>query len=146
LHFPPGLITDLDAAPSECGRPWKNNPTLPALFHNQPSKMAQPFVLNRLRQQPCRQLSGSAGSERTGSKPVLQLGGMTPAVPLGEQIFVETVSNLGVVWVGLRTVDRGSGIKWRVMVELTGSDGIVRLQRSAQAAATQANARLQWSA
>ena len=40
----------------------------------------------------------------------------------------ETVSNLGVVWVGLGTADRGSGMKWRVMVELTGSDGIVRLQ------------------
>ena len=39
----------------------------------------------------------------------------------------ETVSNLGVVWVGLKTADRGSGMKWRVMVELTGSDGIVRL-------------------
>ena len=40
----------------------------------------------------------------------------------------ETVSNLGVVWVGLVMADRGSGMKWRVMVELTGSDGIVRLQ------------------
>jgi hypothetical protein len=35
---------------------------------------------------------------------------------------------LGVVWVELKTADRGSGMKWRVMVELTGSDGIVRLQ------------------
>jgi hypothetical protein len=40
----------------------------------------------------------------------------------------ETVSNLGVVWVGLITADRGSGMKWRVMVELTGSDGVVRSQ------------------
>jgi hypothetical protein len=40
----------------------------------------------------------------------------------------ETVSNLGVVWVGLKTADRGSGMKWRVMVELTGSDGFVRVQ------------------
>ena len=40
----------------------------------------------------------------------------------------ETVSNLGVVWVGLITADRGSGMKWRVIVELTGSDGVVRSQ------------------
>jgi hypothetical protein len=40
----------------------------------------------------------------------------------------ETVSNLGVEWVGLITADRGSGMKWRVMVELTGSDGVVRSQ------------------
>ena len=31
-------------------------------------------------------------------------------------------------WVGLITADRGSGMKWRVMVELTGSDGVVRSQ------------------
>ena len=30
--------------------------------------------------------------------------------------------------VGLMTDDRGSGMKWRVMVELTGSDGVVRSQ------------------
>jgi hypothetical protein len=41
---------------------------------------------------------------------------------------METVSNLGVVWVRLITADRERGMKWRVMVELTGSDGIVRLQ------------------
>jgi hypothetical protein len=38
----------------------------------------------------------------------------------------ETVSNLGLVRVTLITADRGSGMKWRVMVELTGNDGIVR--------------------
>ena len=41
----------------------------------------------------------------------------------------ETVSNLAVAWVGLITADRGSGMKWRVMVELTGSDGVVRSQK-----------------
>jgi hypothetical protein len=40
---------------------------------------------------------------------------------------METVSNLGVVWVRLVTADRGSGMKWRVMVELTWGDGTVRL-------------------
>jgi hypothetical protein len=40
----------------------------------------------------------------------------------------ETVSNLGVAWVGPIMADRGNGMKWRVMVELTGSDGIVRPQ------------------
>jgi hypothetical protein len=40
---------------------------------------------------------------------------------------METVSNLGVLWARLITADRGSGMKWRVMVELTGSDGIARL-------------------
>jgi hypothetical protein len=34
-----------------------------------------------------------------------------------------------VVWVGLITADRGSGMKWRVMVELTGSDGVVRSEK-----------------
>src|SRR5271155_1912069 len=43
-------------------------------------------------------------------------------------VCLETVSNLGVVWVGLITADRGSGMKWRVMVELTGSDGVIRSQ------------------
>jgi hypothetical protein len=89
LHFPSGLMTDLDAEPFECGRPRKNDPTLPAFFHNQPSQMAKPFVLNGLRQQPCRQLGGGTGPERTKLQSVLQLGGMTPAVPLGDQIFVE---------------------------------------------------------
>ena len=37
----------------------------------------------------------------------------------------ETVSNLGVVWVRLAAADRESGMKWRVMVELIGSDGTV---------------------
>jgi hypothetical protein len=69
--------------------PWENDPTLPAFFHNQPSQMAKPFVLNGLRQQPCRQLGGGTGPERTKLHSVLQLGGMTPAVPLGNQIFVD---------------------------------------------------------
>jgi hypothetical protein len=42
-----------------------------------------------VRQQPCRQLSGGTGSERTELQSVLQLGGMRPAAPLGEQIFVD---------------------------------------------------------
>jgi hypothetical protein len=33
-----------------------------------------------------------------------------------------------VVWVGQIVADRGSGMKWRVMVELTGSDGVIRSQ------------------
>ena len=44
-------MTDLDAEPFECGRPGENDPTLPAFFHNQPRQMAEPFVLNGLRQQ-----------------------------------------------------------------------------------------------
>jgi hypothetical protein len=43
---------------------------------------------------------------------------------------IETVSNLGVVWVRLITADRESGMKWRVMVALTGSDCIVRLHEA----------------
>jgi hypothetical protein len=39
-------------------------------------------------------------------------------------ILRETVSNLGVI-VGRVTADRGNGMKWRVMVELTGSKGAV---------------------
>ncbi len=89
LHFPSGLMTDLDAEPFECRRPRENDPTLPAFFHNQPSQMAKPFVLNGLRQQPCRQLGGGTGPERTKLQSVLQLGGMTSAVPLGDQIFVD---------------------------------------------------------
>jgi hypothetical protein len=37
----------------------------------------------------------------------------------------ETVSNLGGM-VGLTTADQGNVMKWRVIVELTGSDGTVR--------------------
>jgi hypothetical protein len=37
----------------------------------------------------------------------------------------ETVLNVGVVWVRLAAADRESGMKWRVMVELIGSDGTV---------------------
>jgi hypothetical protein len=33
-----------------------------------------------------------------------------------------------VIWVGLITADWRSGMKWRVMVELTGSDGVIRSQ------------------
>jgi hypothetical protein len=40
---------------------------------------------------------------------------------------LDTVSNLGGL-VGGITADRGNEMKWRVMVELTGSDGIVRSQ------------------
>ena len=38
----------------------------------------------------------------------------------------ETVSNLGVVWVMRITADWGRRMKWRVIFELTGSDGTVR--------------------
>ena len=48
--------------------------------------------------------------------------------------------------VGLMTDDRGSGMKWRVMVELTGSDGVVPSQEVSVGGATQVNARLQRSA
>ena len=46
-------------------------------------------------------------------------------MPVGSQIPVETVSNVGVVWVRLAAADRESGMKWRVMVELIGNDGTV---------------------
>jgi hypothetical protein len=35
----------------------------------------------------------------------------------------EIVSNLGVIWAMPKTAGRGNGMKWRVVVELTGSDG-----------------------
>ena len=47
---------------------------------------------------------------------------------VGEHVVrqhIETVSNVGVVWVRLAAADQDSEMKWRVMVELIGSDGAV---------------------
>jgi hypothetical protein len=43
----------------------------------------------------------------------------------------ETVSNPGGGMVGRIAADQGNGMKWRVMVELTGSDGTVPGARAA---------------
>jgi hypothetical protein len=82
-------MTDLDAKAFERGWQWQDNPTLPAFFHSQPGETAKPFVLNGVRQQPRRQLSGGTCSERTQPQPILQFDGMTSAVPFRDQIVVD---------------------------------------------------------
>ena len=91
MHFPPRLMTDLDAEPFERRRPWEDDPTLPALLHDQFGQMAKPVIFDSMRQQPCRQLRRGPRSKRTQPQPVLQLGRMAPAVPFSGQIFVNRV-------------------------------------------------------
>jgi len=88
MYFLPGTMTDIDAEPFECRRPWQDDPTLPALLHDQFSQMAKPLIFDSARQEPGCQLSGRPRSERTQPQPVLQLGRVAPAVPLGRQIVV----------------------------------------------------------
>jgi hypothetical protein len=82
-------MADLDEKAFERRWPRQDDPTLPAFLHGQPGKMTKPLVLDGVRQQPRRQLSGGTRSERTQSQSVLQFGGMTPAVPVRAQIVVE---------------------------------------------------------
>src|SRR5271166_6616113 len=88
MYIPPGLMTHLNAEALECGRPGEDDPTAPTLLQYQPGQMNKPFVLDGARQQPRRQCRGGAWPKRTQPQPILQLGGMAPAVPLGSQIFV----------------------------------------------------------
>ena len=88
MHFLPGTMTNIGAEPFECRRPWQDDPTLPALPHDQFSQMAKPLIFDSMRQQPSCQFSSGPRSERTQPQPVLQLGRVAPAVPLGRQIVV----------------------------------------------------------
>src|SRR5271166_3822985 len=89
MYIPPGLMTHLNAEALECGRPGEDDPTAPTLLQYQPGQMNKPFVLDGARQQPRRQCRGGAWPKRTQPQPILQLGGMAPAVPLGSQILVD---------------------------------------------------------
>jgi hypothetical protein len=63
IDFLPSAMTNIDAEPFECRRPWQDNPALPALLHDQFSQVAKPLVFNRPREQPTRQLSRRSRSE-----------------------------------------------------------------------------------
>jgi hypothetical protein len=69
---------------------------------------------------------GLAGLEEADQTPPVSSAGHRPVSRQADFRPTETVSNLGVVWSGQVTGDQGNGMKWRVIVELTESDGTLR--------------------
>ncbi len=130
LDLPPGLLADLDAQPFE--RPWRRDgdPALPAFLQHPAGEMGEPVVLDRVRQQPFRQLGRRTGSERTQPDPFLRLGGMPSAGPRCGQIVFDAVRKN----VDLLGEERNEGGR-RALVDLQGPPRIAQIaehQRKAE--------------
>jgi hypothetical protein len=52
MRFPPRLVAYFNTKPFKNHETWKDDTALPALFENQFREMHEPFIFDRLRQQP----------------------------------------------------------------------------------------------
>ena len=46
MQFSPSLMTHFNAKSLESGGPWKDDPTLSTLLHDQPGQVSKPFIVN----------------------------------------------------------------------------------------------------
>ena len=89
MHFSSGHAAKFGAEPFDGGGRGNDNPALPAFLHHQRSQIGEPIIFDGLRQKQLRQLGGGLFAERTKPELLLTLDGVTPAVPLGDEIFVD---------------------------------------------------------
>ena len=85
------MVANVDAEALKCAGQRHDDPPLSAFLHHQPSKMSEPIVLNRMRQQPDGQFGRRTRAEWIKSQPILQFGGMTLSGTLSGEIIVKDV-------------------------------------------------------
>ena len=91
MRFSSGHAAKFRAEAFDGGGRGNHNSALPTCLNRQRSQIGEPIIFDGLGRQELRQLGGGLFAERTKPEPLLTFDGVTPAIPLGDEILVDRI-------------------------------------------------------
>jgi len=91
LELAARAVADCETQPLQRPRRRNDDPATPAFFQNQLGQLAEPVILDRLRQQPFCQVGAMPSVERTKPEPILQFRSVATASLLGCSSVVDSI-------------------------------------------------------